>query len=92
MVNELAESTLVLMRAYVGMSQAELAKRAGITQHGLLRIEKGGACYLHTAYKILNALNAARREHGWEPLTLAALRLKIRSAEQRTGRNNQHAD
>jgi DNA-binding XRE family transcriptional regulator len=91
MVHELSENTLALRRAYLGMSQAELAKRAGITQHALLRIEKGGACYLHTAYKILNALNTARRERCWEPLTLAALGLTVRDAAQRTGRNNQRA-
>lgn len=41
-----------------GMSQTELARKAGISQQQLSKIEAGGNCTVLTLLKILSALNA----------------------------------
>jgi transcriptional regulator with XRE-family HTH domain len=44
-------------RLHAGMTQASLAKQAGITRHGLIKIERGGNVTLGTIVLLVNALD-----------------------------------
>ncbi len=50
------ENLLKIYREQVFMSKAELARKAGISEETISRIEKGKSCRLETKRKIILAL------------------------------------
>ena len=54
------------VRAQLGLSQPQLARRAGVHRMTIGNAEHGKTIYLETAYKILRALNA-ERHHQMRP-------------------------
>ena len=48
---------IALERQRQGLTQTELAKRSGITQQQLSKLENGISCTMNTFFKVCNALN-----------------------------------
>jgi transcriptional regulator with XRE-family HTH domain len=64
-------------RAQLGLTQAELARLAGVSWQVVSKSERGGSISITSAWLILNILNERRVERNLPPLEVKSLTWRV---------------